>query len=135
VFLINFVGVVAFGPWCVYRLGLDAMIHTPLRELGVMLAAGAMNLVGFLMVTKSLQMITVVRTNVINNGVVSVLTVLAGTSLFAEPWNWDITLGIVLSIAGTLLISLVALTEDAANGVGQQTANIEEKLTCENPAP
>jgi drug/metabolite transporter (DMT)-like permease len=135
VFLINLMGVVAFGPWCAYQLGLDAMIHTPLRDLGVMLAAGAMNLVGFLMVTKSLQMIAVVRVNVINNGVVSVLTVLAGILLFAEPWNRDITLGIVLSIAGTLLISLVAPAEDAAKGVDQQTTNTEEKLTCENPTP
>ena len=108
VFLINVMGAAAFVPWCIYRLGVDAMIHTPPRNLGVMLAAGAMNLVGFLMVTKSLQMIAVVRVNVINNGLVSALTVAAGIAMFAEPWNRDIAIGILLSIAGTLLISLAA---------------------------
>lgn len=123
VFLINFMGVAAFGPWCIYHLGLDGMIHTPPRDLGVMLAAGAMNLAGFLMVTMSLQKITVVRVNVINNGLVSALTVVAGIALFAEPWNRDIAIGILLSIAGTLLISLSTPAADSA--VKKQTAAIE----------
>lgn len=135
VFLVNFVGVAVLGPWCVYQLGPDALIHTPLRDLSVMLTAGAMNLFGFFMVTKSLQMITVVRVNVINNGLVSVLTVLAGIALFAEEWNWDIALGIVLSISGTLLISLVASSEEAADGVEKQAVSAAEGFAYENPAP
>jgi drug/metabolite transporter (DMT)-like permease len=135
VFLINLMGVVAFGPWCVYRLGPDTLIQTPLRELGAMLAAGAMNVIGFLMITKSLQMIAVVRANVINNGLVSVLTVLAGVALFAEPWNRDILLGIVLSIAGTLLISLTAPPEDADAGTNEPSVNATKELAHDNPMP
>lgn len=135
VFLINLMGVVAFGPWCVYRLGLDALIHTPPCDLGAMLAAGAMNLIGFLMITKSLQMIAVVRVNVINNGLVSVLTVLAGIALFAEPCNRDILFGIVLSIAGTLMISLVASPQEAADGAKETIDNTTEECARENPTP
>ncbi len=132
VFLINFVGAAAFAPWCIYHVGIDAMIHTPLDSLGAMLAAGFMNLIGFYMVTKSLQMITVVRVNVINNGLVSVLTVIAGISMFAEPCNREISIGIFLSIAGTLLISLIAPPDDAAN-VAEAVANTSEGLAHDNP--
>jgi drug/metabolite transporter (DMT)-like permease len=136
VFLINVMGVVAFGPWCVYWLGPDALIHTPLRDFGVMVAAGFMNLVGFLMITISLKLIPVVHVNVINNGLVSALTVLAGIAMFAEPWNRDIALGILLSIVGTLLISLVPPAEDAAaDGVEKQVDDTTEILSHENPPP
>ena len=106
VFLINAMGVVTLGPWCVWHVGLTPLVQTPLPDLGVMLAAGAMNLIGFLLVTKSLQLIAVVRVNVINNGLTMALTVVAGMVLFAESWNRNILLGILLSAVGTLLISL-----------------------------
>ena len=117
VFLINVMGVVALGPYCVYRLGLETLVETPSGHLGVMLAAGAMNLIGFLLVTKSLQLTTVVRVNVITNGLTMALTVLAGIVLFAESWNRDIVLGIFVSAAGTLLISLGGSTQGDADAV------------------
>jgi drug/metabolite transporter (DMT)-like permease len=125
VFLINVMGTVVFGPLCVYLMGLDSLLHTPQKEFGAMVAAGAMNLVGFLFVTISLKMIPVVHVNVINNGLVSVLTVLAGIRLFGEPWNRDIAIGIALCMAGTLLISLVAPPEEAADK--------NEELARDNP--
>lgn len=111
VFLINAMGVVVMGPWCVYRLGLDTLTHTPPQHLGVMLVAGAMNLLAFLLVTKSLQLTTVVRVNVINNGLTMALTILAGIAIFAESWNRNIAIGVVLSIIGTLMISLAVPDE------------------------
>ncbi len=64
-----------------------------------MLAAGAMNLIAFLLITKSLQLTTVVRVNVVNNGLTMALTVIAGIVLFAEAWNRQIAAGILLSTA------------------------------------
>jgi drug/metabolite transporter (DMT)-like permease len=125
VFLINLMGTVVFGPLCVCRMGLDTLVHTPPQEFGAMVAAGAMNLVGFLFITLSLKMIPVVHVNVINNGLVSALTILAGIRLFGEPWNRDIAIGIVLCMAGTLLISLVAPPEEAAEK--------NEELARDNP--
>ena len=70
-----------------------------------MLAAGAFNLIAFFLVTKSLQMITVVRLNVLNNGLSTALTAVAGTLLLAEPWNGTLSLGMFLAIVGILMIS------------------------------
>ena len=118
VFLISFAGVLFLGPWSVYRLGLETLMHTPPRHLGMMLAAGAMNLIGFLLVTKSLQLVSVVRVNVINNALSMTLTVIAGIVLFAEPWNRDLGCGIVLSIVGVLLISLAGPAKGDAETAG-----------------
>jgi drug/metabolite transporter (DMT)-like permease len=108
VFLINAMGVVFMGPWCLHQLGMAYLVQTPLKDLGVMLAAGMMNTIGFLLVTLSLQRITVVRVNVLNNGLTMVLTAMAGFWLFCEPFSFYLGLGILLSAAGILLISIVS---------------------------
>jgi len=74
----------------------------------MMLAAGVFNLIAFLLITKSLQLIGVVRVNVINNALTTSLTVVAGILLFAEPLNRNLALGILLSIGGILLISFAS---------------------------
>jgi drug/metabolite transporter (DMT)-like permease len=81
-----------------------------------MLGAGLFNLLGFLFLTKSLQWISVVRVNVVNNALTMVLTVAAGIVLFAEPLNVKLTIGIALSMAGILLISIAAPQEEYDNG-------------------
>ena len=132
VFLISAMGVAALGPWCVYQLGLPTLLRTPPSHLGVMLAAGAMNLVGFLLVTKSLQMTTVVRVNVLNNGLVMVLTVVAGIAWFAELWNRDIAIGILLGVVGAVLISLTTAAEAGADAVENQ---VIESIDIEKAGP
>ena len=111
VFFINLMGVVVLGPWSAYQLGLEALVQTDPRDFSVMLAAGVMNLIAFLLVTKSLQMIPVVRFNVLNNGLTTALTATMGIVLFVEPLNGILLLGILLSIAGILAISLAAPSE------------------------
>jgi drug/metabolite transporter (DMT)-like permease len=106
VFLISLAGVMLLGPWSIARLGLDAIAETSARHLGVMLAAGLMNLIAFLLITNALQLATAVRVNVVNNALTMALTVGAGILLFAEPWNGELCLGIVLSMAGVVLISM-----------------------------
>lgn len=106
VFLINAAGVVFLAPWCVASLGLPALAQTAGRHLAVMLAAGLMNLFGFLLITLSLQRITVVRANVVNNAATMALTVIAGIALFREPWNGEIALGMLLAAVGAVIISL-----------------------------
>jgi drug/metabolite transporter (DMT)-like permease len=108
VFLISTMGVVAMGPWCIFRIGLPTLCQTPAADLGVMLAAGAVNLVAFLLVTKSLQMISVVRFNVLNNGLTTAMTAAIGVVGFREPWNGLLLLGMVMAMAGILMISVEA---------------------------
>jgi drug/metabolite transporter (DMT)-like permease len=116
VFLINAMGVVALGPWCIHRLGLTTLLHTDPWCFSVMLGAGLFNLLGFLFLTKSLQWISVVRVNVVNNALTMVLTVAAGILLFTEPLNVNLAIGIALSMAGILLISIAAPQEEYDNG-------------------
>ena len=78
---------IVFGPWCVYRLGIEKLLATSAQHLGLMLGAGVFNLAGFLLITMSLQLITVVRVNVISNAFTTALTVAAGIVLFQETCN------------------------------------------------
>jgi drug/metabolite transporter, DME family len=105
VFLISLMGVVALGPWSAWQLGIATLAQTSPRDFGVMLAAGAFNLIAFLLVTKSLQLLSVVYFNVLNNGLTTVLTATVGIALLAEPWNGTLLLGMLLSVAGILVIS------------------------------
>jgi len=105
VFFINAMGIVFLGPWAVQRLGLDGMMATSPRDLVVMLAIGICNLMAFLLLAKALQKTTVVRVNVINNALTTVLTVLAGIVIFSEPSNRELVIGILLTLAGIVLIS------------------------------
>ena len=93
-----------------------------------MLAAGVFNLIAFLLVTKSLQTISVVRFNVLNNGLTTVLTVAIGIAIFAEAWNTPVLLGILLSLAGILVISQAA-PETPATSV--DLVPNDEAETCE----
>ncbi len=108
VFLMSLMGVIALGPWSLFSLGLDTLLQTTPRALAIMLGAGFMNLVAFLAVTKSLQMISVVRFNVLNNGLTTALTAAIGVLAFQEPWNGTLLLGMLLAMAGILIISIKA---------------------------
>jgi drug/metabolite transporter (DMT)-like permease len=79
-----------------------------------MLAAGTMNLVGFLLVTRASQRTSAVCVNVVTNGITNALTILAGIMIFAEPWNRDLGFGILLSLAGILTISLAGAAKNGA---------------------
>jgi drug/metabolite transporter, DME family len=111
VFIMNVMGVVALGPWSAYQVGFSTLMQTSPRDFAVMLAAGTLNLVAFFLVTKSLQMITVVRLNVLNNGLSTALTAVAGALLLAEPWNRMLSFGMFLGIVGILMISFEAPAE------------------------
>ena len=106
VFLISLMGVAFMGPLCVFRLGIAALAQTPPQHLGMMLLAGLMNVVGFLLLTNALRLVPVVRVNVLNNALTMTLTVVAGIVFFAEPWNGHLGLGMALSMVGAILITL-----------------------------
>ena len=108
VFLISTMGVVALGPWCLYRVGFHTLCQTSPGDLGVLLTAGLLNLIAFFLVTKSLQMISVVRFNVLNNGLTTALTAAIGVLGFREPWNGPLLLGMLLAMIGILMISVEA---------------------------
>ncbi len=112
VFYINAMGIVFLGPWAAMRLGIDGMLAISARDYGVMLAIGVFNLFGFLLLTKGLQLTTVVQANAITNPLTNVLTVLAGIVIFAEPANSELAFGILLILIGMLLISTGGSADD-----------------------
>ena len=57
-----------------------------------------------------------VRVNVVNNALTMVLTVAAGMVLFAEPLNVALAIGLALSMAGIVLISITAPQVEHDNG-------------------
>jgi drug/metabolite transporter, DME family len=68
-----------------------------------MYASGAFNLIGFLAITKGLQLTTVVHANVLNASQVA-LASLAGILWFEEPITAWLAGGVGLTIAGIALV-------------------------------
>ncbi len=98
------VGTVTFGPACLLWLGIGAMREVPLADYRMMLLAGLTNFVGFVMITKGLQMTPVVRANVINASQTAFAAIL-GFLIFNEPPTPTIITGVALTALGMILIS------------------------------
>jgi drug/metabolite transporter (DMT)-like permease len=104
VFIITLIGVVSLGPLAVARLGVRQLLATPPEQFAWMLAAGVLNLIAFLAITKGLQLTTVVHASVLNASQVA-MAALAGTALFAEPATPWLLAGVGLTISGIVLIA------------------------------
>lgn len=104
VFVITGMGVISCGLISLNRIGLAGMATTGQDRLVWMLASGVCNLLGFLLITKGLQLTTLVHANVINASQVA-LAAVAGIALFHEPNNAWLVTGIVLTIVGIFQIN------------------------------
>ena len=103
IFIITFIGVISLGPVSVCLEGIPALLATPVEQFRWMGAAGMFNLIGFLAITKGLELTTVVHANVLNASQVAMAAV-AGIFWFSEhssPW---LILGVAATIAGIVLI-------------------------------
>ena len=69
-----------------------------------MLAFGGFNLLAFFLLAKGLQLVTVVRANIVNNGLATAFSVLAGILVFAEPASREVILGMMLLLTGIVMI-------------------------------
>jgi DME family drug/metabolite transporter len=103
VFIITFIGVISLGPISVYLEGIPALLATPVEQFCWMGAAGVFNLIGFLAITKGLELTTVVHANVLNASQVAMAAV-AGIFLFGEPPSLWLVLGVAATILGIVLI-------------------------------
>ncbi len=103
VFLTTVMGVLILGPLSAARLGPGELLETPPKHVAWMLAAGTLNLIAFLAITKGLQLTTVVHVNVLNASQVAIAAV-AGTVIFAEPGTPWLLAGVALTIVGVVLI-------------------------------
>lgn len=103
VFLITGTGVVAFGVLSLTQVGLQKLLETPPVDFRWMLAAGASNLLAFLLITKGLQLTTLARANMLNASQVA-LGASAGILFFGESSNLWSVFGIVLTVLGLALV-------------------------------
>jgi len=92
-------GVVSLGPLSLLRLGPEKLLATSGEQAVWMLAAGLLNLIAFLAITKGLHLTTVLHANVLNASQVA-MAALAGLLFFDEPLTVWLVLGVSLTIVG-----------------------------------
>jgi drug/metabolite transporter (DMT)-like permease len=102
-FAVGITGTVGLGGLAEWRIGVAGMLDTPAYEMGMMLLAGGFNALAFLALTKSLQLADLVYVNALN-ATQAALAVVAGVVLFREAWSQPLTAGIVLTVAGLLIM-------------------------------
>jgi drug/metabolite transporter (DMT)-like permease len=102
-FVVCFVGVVSLGLVSCQRLGYAGILGTHPRDWLSMLAAGLFNFVAFIALARALQVATVIYVNGVNASQVAMAAV-AGVVLFRESPSWALVMGVVLTIAGVMLM-------------------------------
>jgi len=95
-------GVISLGTLSFVRLGPAKMLATDSSALAWMIASGVFNLIAFALITKGLQLTTLVHANVLNASQVA-LGATAGILLFHEAYNPWLIWGIALTIVGVAL--------------------------------
>lgn len=103
VFVTTVMGVFTLGPLSVYRLGTETLLDTTRQQFAWMYAAGTLNLIAFLAITKGLQLTTVVHVNVLNASQVA-MAALAGIVFFREPLTAWLIAGACLTVLGIVII-------------------------------
>jgi drug/metabolite transporter (DMT)-like permease len=102
-FIVPAVGVATLGPLSLARQGLSAALATPGRDISIMLLAGVLNLLAYLATLHGLKLMSLLRNNVLLASQVAMAAV-AGFIFFGEPPHMGVVLGVVLTIAGIILL-------------------------------
>lgn len=102
-FVVCVVGVVSLGVLSLFRIGLQGMWETTEWDWLVMAAAGIFNFVAFIALAKALQVTTVIYVNAVNASQVAMAAV-AGVLLFGESFTAALVAGVVLTVAGVLVM-------------------------------
>lgn len=103
-FTVALTGTICLSTIAAVRMGLPALAATTRLDLGLMLAAGVCNTVAFVSLTKSLQLTSIVYVNALN-ATQATLAALAGVLIFDEALSPWLALGVVLTIAGLMLLA------------------------------
>jgi drug/metabolite transporter (DMT)-like permease len=103
ILIVPLMGTLCYVPLGLWGSGPSALTTVTPWQWVAILAAGVLNLGAFAAYTKGLQSTPVASANVLNASQVA-LGAVTGILLFAEPPGPWLTLGIVLTIAGMILI-------------------------------
>lgn len=102
-FLVPLSGMLSLGPIALFQSGAPTLPSLSGQELLLMLAAGFFNLIGFVALIHGLKRTTVVYANAVNASQVAMAAV-AGMTIFREPPNPWLLLGVGLTIIGIVWI-------------------------------
>ena len=100
--LVGTTGVIGLGVPALARLGMDAF-RAPLWESTLMIAAGTMNGVAFFAMGGALRRVPVMQVNLINASQAA-MCALGGVLVYGEALSWGLMGGILLTIAGLMLL-------------------------------
>lgn len=101
--VISTTGLISLGITSVARLGVESLRETSGTDFFYMASAGVFNAVAFYSLAKSLQLISVMRVNMLNASQVAMAAV-AGVLFFGEATSTMLVIGVVLTSAGLLLM-------------------------------
>ena len=101
--IISFSGFLLLGSLSLRSIGWDAMLATESHHLVDMFLAGLFNAVAFLSLTRAIQLTSVTYVNLINASQVAIAA-LTGVMLFQEKPTILMMIGVILTIAGLMLM-------------------------------
>jgi drug/metabolite transporter (DMT)-like permease len=100
---VGVIGVLSLGSMSLWRIGWDGMWMTTRQDLVLMLMAGLCNAAAFLALASALKITSVVYVNGLN-ATQAAMAAIAGVVLFQEALSGQLTLGIVLTVIGLVLM-------------------------------
>ena len=103
IFIVGLVGLISLGSLTLWQIGWEGILATRSDDLIVMLLAGLLNTAAFLALTKAFQLASVVYVNALN-ATQATMAAIAGVLLFQEALSKELALGVLLTIAGLILM-------------------------------
>ncbi|MGB1814382.1 MAG: DMT family transporter [Rubripirellula sp.] len=103
-FISGLVGTLSLWAVTLVNSGLDVVSAVDSSQWSMMAAAGVLNFSAFVALSVSLKALPVVAVNLINASQVA-MAAIAGVIVFSEPVTWPLSLGIVLTFAGLLVLA------------------------------
>lgn len=101
--LLSTAGVVGLGALSLIRSGPAQLLATPADDFAIMIAAGTLNAVAFFAVSAALRHIPVTEVNLLNASQTAMCAI-AGVLWFAEPPTVWLYAGVLLTMAGLVLL-------------------------------
>jgi drug/metabolite transporter (DMT)-like permease len=102
--VISTTGVITLGLGSVARLGWAGLAASDGADVSAMLGGGAFNALAFLLLGKALELAPVVQVNSVNASQTAMAAV-AGIVFFGEQATVPLAIGLLLTVAGLVLIS------------------------------